>query len=522
MIRIFLTLLSVFFAVNAHAANWYVDKDATGTGAGTSWANAWTSFSSVVWGASGVTAGDTLYISGGSTSKTYTESWAVGASGTVGNPITIALDSADSNHNGYVIFDYDALGDTAMVSAINLGVRDYITIDGEVNGDKHLVFKNLRHTTNRSTQSAINGSGASNITVKHIRVINCNSGVWLTYGTGQEVSYSDIQVRGEAAIRLVAVTGEWDANLVHHNTIELLFNTTTPEGQPAYSGPDGFVCGDGISIYNNVVTTSRTNVITSSQHPDVFAADGNFIKIYNNETVNVGDSILHFTRWSNVNSHDYLIYNNVFRIIEDIDDSPDYFRLYTDSAHPIESITNLKILNNTFIDNSIGRATPIKFSSYYGNPTATGIEIKNNIFYNLGDTNPIIEIANSTGFVSDSFTFANNIYYNDEGITGAVSISYLGISYTMAEWVAAGIEINPSLSQPIFRQYAYQGVNNDLRLSSDDTVAINAGVDFPGVFATDKNGLTRTVPWSIGAYEFFGGKFGTGTGTLGAGTATWQ
>ena len=49
--------------------NFYVDRDATGNGDGTSWTNACTSIASVFTKA--ITAGDTIYVSGGTDSTTY-------------------------------------------------------------------------------------------------------------------------------------------------------------------------------------------------------------------------------------------------------------------------------------------------------------------------------------------------------------------------------------------------------------------------------------------------------------------
>lgn len=498
IVCIFMSLAS---EMDAHATNWYVDNTASGSNNGTSWVDAWNAFSCITWGTGGVVAGDTLYISGGSTSKTYTENWSVGASGKSGSPITITVDASNPSHNGKVIFDYDHLGDSsATINAVNLGSNDYITIIGNVDGKQHIVFQNLRHIKNSNVAAAIGGSGSTNIKVSYIQVINCNSGVWLTYSTSSEVSYSDIQVRGEAAVRLVASAGEWDANIVHHNTIELLFNIEEPPGWTgaAYTGPDGIVCGHGVSIFNNTVTVTKTTEYTSPQHPDIFVADGNYIKIYNNETINVGDSVLHFTRWSNTASHDYLIYNNVFRIIEGIDTtSPEFFRLYTGSGYPIVSVTNLRIFNNTFIDNTVKGQNPIKFAGYYGNPTFTNIEIKNNIFYNCGYNSAIIYIEDSTNFTDTSFIFANNVYYND---AGTQYISYRGTLYTMEEWLSAGIESNPSLSKPIVVSYTPQNVYNDLHLAPTDNVALGTGEDLSKYFTTNKDGISRMLgAWDRGA-----------------------
>jgi hypothetical protein len=81
-------------------ANWYVDNAASGANDGTSWVAAWQSFADIQWNL--VDPGDTLYISGGSTSKTYTEFLVLDAvTGNSGNPITIKA-GEDAGHNGTV------------------------------------------------------------------------------------------------------------------------------------------------------------------------------------------------------------------------------------------------------------------------------------------------------------------------------------------------------------------------------------------------------------------------------------
>src|ERR1043166_3785524 len=54
----FLAMVLFFTPFTALPANWYVDKIATGSGTGASWADAWTRFSDINWG--DILAGDTI------------------------------------------------------------------------------------------------------------------------------------------------------------------------------------------------------------------------------------------------------------------------------------------------------------------------------------------------------------------------------------------------------------------------------------------------------------------------------
>lgn len=484
------------------AAVWYVDKAATGANNGRSWTDAWTNFSSVVWGSAGVKAGDTLYISGGSSSKVYTESWTVGASGTAGSPIRIAIDAANPQHNGQVIFDYDFAGDQAAFHGITCH-RSYVVFDGEVAGEARLVISNLRNYMNRYACYGIYASGTTGLVVKHLLSTNCNNPVRIASSTGFRVSNCGFyQVRGDAAIDAGGSSGGWDANLVYSNMFELLCNYATPSGKSsAYVGPDGVQCSHGLSVFRNTFLSRPTTLYTSDQHTDDLQATGNYLKIYENEFINVGDSIFDYDCYANANPHDVWIYNNVFRITNSFDRYPEYFRLYA-SFNSVSSISNFKIFNNTFIDNNFPYRV-IRFDMFRASPTATGIEIKNNLFYNCGGGNsssPIIYIEDSSGFTASSFSFGNNIYYSP---TSPQYVVFRGTTYTTANWVGTQ-ELTGSTAAPVLMSYAPFAPGNNFRLAASDAVARNRGISLAAFFTTDKDGNARGADgaWDIGAYEF--------------------
>jgi len=118
---ILLFIVAIILTGTISAANHYVDKDASGANNGTSWNDAWQSFSSINWGS--IQPGDIVYISGGANSKTYSQQLTIGASGSSGNPILITK-GITSGHNGEVIID----GSYSITHCVLIESKSYVTL----------------------------------------------------------------------------------------------------------------------------------------------------------------------------------------------------------------------------------------------------------------------------------------------------------------------------------------------------------------------------------------------------------
>ena len=126
---IYILVYFLFFCTSVHTTSHYVDKNANGHNNGTSWRNAWKSFSDIDW--SQIQPGDVLYISGGTDSTIYYETLHIPAiKGTAANPITIR-NSWDAGHNGRVIIDGSGGPKSWNILVGKVaGTPSYITIKG--------------------------------------------------------------------------------------------------------------------------------------------------------------------------------------------------------------------------------------------------------------------------------------------------------------------------------------------------------------------------------------------------------
>ncbi|HSW67306.1 MAG TPA: hypothetical protein VLH16_01860, partial [Bacteroidales bacterium] len=196
------------------ASNWYVDNAAVGSKNGTSWQNAWTTFSSIVWGSNGVKSGDILFISGGSSGKTYNSPLNIGASGTSDiSRITIRV-GQDPGHDGAVTIT----GNGSRYNLINADSRHYITIDGSVGNSRRLKVYN---TSNGGDDAGILVMSANHFVIRNLEIEKVGIGIYATYGTGGVIQNCYLHdVRGDAGIRFNArnfsVTPTYDLTIVEY------------------------------------------------------------------------------------------------------------------------------------------------------------------------------------------------------------------------------------------------------------------------------------------------------------------
>jgi hypothetical protein len=431
-------------AMKAPAATWYVDNTAAGSHNGASWANAWTSISQI----SGVSAGDTVYISGGPSGSTQTYSMSgtwTPAGGTASAPITYQI-GQDSAHNGTVIFSGSGnwLG----------GVLQNVVISGDAgDGQMHFSIANPANNTSYYGE-AWNNPGSSTVS-KGSRISYVNLGqiatafdAWPIGSPGVEIDHTWAYISAGADHwgNFNTVQGTtWDDGLRIHDCtmyVPCIANSAT--------GCDGIqASGTGLSFYNNSFIRYTGNGIN---HQDgIQCLSMAYVKIYNNFFNNLGNSSIFGDNFSSP-SHVH-IYNNIMVSggggIEMGDDSG--------AAGPF-TFTDVQVDNNLDVGTSQGSGIGTHFASTFS-----------------------------------SCLFANNIMVDCSQIT----TGYTGPS-------SNNVTTTSAIAISLFVNYLAGSTNSDFHLKSGAGSLIGQGVNLSAYFTTDYAGNTRpaTGPWDIGPYIY--------------------
>lgn len=505
-------LFILLLTVSCRGASWYVDNEAAGSNNGTSWTDAWTALTNVV--PASISSGDTIFISGGSISKTYTESmidsegdtviWQLNKSGVTNNPITITV-GTDSGHNGIVYIN----GNQNQSLEYGIKFGSYTRLDGGLNTNIWLI--NCVHTNDRNVGIAIY-PGSTDVKVYHIGVSNWNNGVMLKDGRTHEV-YGNYFTRivGDVAIGANASVSMFGNVKIHHNYISC--SSAPYVGGVGGGGADGIKPSRGADIYNNIFMNVYDTYALPTQHPDAvqFTAGGNYTRIYNNRIYSYVNAVLELGM--ELNSSNVFFVGNVVSSISDPQmgyASHAISEISYDGTGGPQSYRDIYFLNNTFVDCgplALGWQKPPATN----NPTVTNFWIVNNIFLNSGASNMSYVIrygsylnTNFSVSTDESLIAYNAINSGINGKTGVVMQIEQGVYSNIIDRVIGTVSADPFLTS-----YTPYSTNVDLRLQSTSP-CIHAGTNLTAIYnlfglpLVDYSGtaLPSEGAWDIGAYQY--------------------
>lgn len=445
--------------------SWYVAKGAPGTrtsscaSAGITWTNAWGDLNQINW--SCVQPGDTVWLAGG----TYTNGFAVGASGTASKPIYVArvlsTDTIATSAAGWsAAFDSQVLvtNTTANNTNSNCNAGDVLCFNGTDRGNYTYWDGRVDSGITLQTSNVAGLSPTNNTTIGQSAAdIGTASGAPGT-GSNHDITFNDIDFSGpassteythlsyDAAIQVLNVTGN------------VLFTNCRFHGgneNVNISGSTG-VTFDHCQFYDNVAGSGS-------------AGHGNQVQYAGND-----DITFRYSEWWNwsvegimvwTQSGALYVYGNVFR---DADNSgyPSVIQANNTTAGP------LYFYNNT-IANISGYCV---FRPASSGGWTSGSQARNNLYWN---SDVCVQIAPSPGY---------DAYYDD---LASSNQSTLGISETttvaQAEANSCTISSMPFVSPS----------TDDFHLTSNTA----SGEDLGAPYNLDGDGNVRTT-WTRGAYEY--------------------
>jgi hypothetical protein len=444
-----IVLLSVLFGlsifvIESQARDWYVDKNASGANNGTSWDNAWVSLTSV----KGVTDGDTIYISGGSSGKTYSISnW--NPAGGSSNYVTYRV-GQDAGHNGTVTF-------TGLGNWLN-GTLNYVSINGEINGKRRMVVDKSYNWTFYDGNSKDGSGHLKLLYIEFTRPIFAETNyIEIAYCQGIAPQGSWLDDSYISHIGEDNGSGSFTENLIHHNYFKVWHKKTQGWGH------DIFKWFANVSIYNNTLISGYWSGYNGGQHNDGIQSTGWYVAIYNNYFEN------------------FISY-------------PIYNEMYGDTYH-------WRIYNNVIYSNEEG----VDWGAYKcmaigprGDYTIKDYIVSNNVCIGGADgplSRPGISFNYpETGTVGSDAYIVNNLV---SGHGNTTTVGGGGI-------VSKNVKITDS---SYFRNLApYPDGDFRLKIDHSDVIVDRGGkwTYVSNIFDTDKDGKTRSSRWDIGAYEYNG------------------
>lgn len=292
---IFISALFLIQCSRPTLSSYYVNLNASGSNNGTSWVDAWESFSDIDWDC--ISPGDTLFISGGTDSLIYQEQLSVGASGTASNPIIISIgkySSSPNGHSGRVIID----GSLTRSQSIYIQNKNYVTVKG---------FE-CRH----AKKGVYVEDNASNIVLDSLNIYDYEDQAGIFINGANEYTIDSTIIRNCRIVSFQKYAGQTDGIYVQRAQRTFIYNNYVHQrNQDPNAHTDclqGYLA-NGFTIYNNIFINDSVYSPEGGGIPIILGSQGkNPVIIYNNfiymggiwwPSGNIGAALC--TRWYNNN-----------------------------------------------------------------------------------------------------------------------------------------------------------------------------------------------------------------------------
>lgn len=237
-------LLSTLYALDAHATNWYVRAGAGGSG--TSWTDAWSDVTNIVWASTA--PGDTIWIAGGRYG-TLTLGKSGNADSVAGRIfIKRATVAAHGGETGWSA-GYDTQVELTSVVFNTLNLGSYVTIDGQ--RDRGIVI----NVPSGGTAAVKFQRGATFVTLRYLDLAGpCGSSPCTV---GADIRGVDATASGNESIANLTI----QHNKIHGLATQMwLFNTDNAliEDNELYDN----MALDSVTFHPNQVFTAMSNNVT--------------------------------------------------------------------------------------------------------------------------------------------------------------------------------------------------------------------------------------------------------------------